>query len=258
MFGRNPIRKDATHLDGRFLAVQSIFYTLQGEGPLSGRPAVFARLAGCNLACHFCDTEFESGIDNVLSVETIAEQVERFRHHDLVVLTGGEPLRQNILPLVLRLMGVGVKLVQIETAGTLWVPGLGDLVWKPDDGRLQPSGVVLVTSPKTPKIHPEVVRHTAHYKYVIEHDKVDPKDGLPGWGMQTRNLNQAHPVFRPWDDENVAYAMALDPGVVTVWVSPCDAHNEEATRLNTEAAVRSALDYGHRLSLQTHKIVNLP
>lgn len=59
MLGQNPIRPPITG-DGTQLFVQSIFPTIQGEGPAAGIPSVFIRLGGCNLACSFCDTEFES------------------------------------------------------------------------------------------------------------------------------------------------------------------------------------------------------
>ena len=42
------------------LAVHSIFYTIQGEGPFAGETAVFVRLAGCNLQCPLCDTDYTS------------------------------------------------------------------------------------------------------------------------------------------------------------------------------------------------------
>src|SRR4051812_4694104 len=99
MRGNNPIRKPVQD-EGRELGVKSIFPTLQGEGPYTGHPAVFVRLGGCNLACSFCDTDFEGF--STLGVTGIVEQVtklavneagERVRH--LVVITGGEPLRQN-------------------------------------------------------------------------------------------------------------------------------------------------------------------
>ena len=59
MFGKNPIRK-AIFDNADFYEVQEIFLTIQGEGPYAGTPAIFIRLGGCNLACNFCDTEFES------------------------------------------------------------------------------------------------------------------------------------------------------------------------------------------------------
>ena len=73
MHGTNPIRPPVTG-DGAMLEVQHIFPTLQGEGPYAGVPAVFIRLGGCNLACTFCDTEFESF--KVMGVREIVEKVD--------------------------------------------------------------------------------------------------------------------------------------------------------------------------------------
>ena len=59
MFGKNPKRPSIVS-DGNSIFVQEIFPTIQGEGIFSGLPAIFIRLGGCNLACSFCDTEFEN------------------------------------------------------------------------------------------------------------------------------------------------------------------------------------------------------
>ena len=146
MFGRNPIRKSiAATTDGQTLAVQEIFDTIQGEGPLAGQPCVFIRLAGCNLACKFCDTEFETKIDNLLSVDQIVAQTTALRHHGWVVLTGGEPMRQNVVPLCEALAARG-RHVQIETAGNFWVPE----EWQGRFEHLLHEGdVSIVVSPKT-------------------------------------------------------------------------------------------------------------
>ena len=72
MFGNNPIRKPESG-DGSHLQVQEIFPTVQGEGPNTGVPSVFVRLGGCNLACDFCDTEFESFSE--MSVDEILHEV---------------------------------------------------------------------------------------------------------------------------------------------------------------------------------------
>ena len=70
------------------MRINEIFYSLQGEGRFTGVPAVFVRLAGCNLRCPFCDTDFTSVTET--SAADIVREVKRYpaRH---VVLTGGEP-----------------------------------------------------------------------------------------------------------------------------------------------------------------------
>lgn len=248
MFGKNPIRKREYNDDGK-LAVQEVFYTLQGEGPYAGMPAVFVRLAGCNLACTFCDTEFESKIDNRMPVVDVAEEVsalalERDFPMRLVVLTGGEPLRQRVVGLVQLLSERGIK-VQIETAGTLWDDELAPYI---EEGHLE-----LVCSPKTPKIHPMIVRWCLHYKYIISAEDQSSLDGLPTYSTQRMGLPAAESnIWRPW-------AVSENCGVgSTIWVSPCDEHDPHLNIANTVAARDAALKYGYRLTLQMHKLVNLP
>lgn len=270
MFGTNPIR-EIDHGSGESLAVQEIFYTLQGEGPHAGRPAVFIRLAGCNLACAFCDTDFESKIDQRMTLEAISTEVMKHGQRDLVVLTGGEPLRQNVVPLIKALRDVGVKTVQIETAGTVWVEGLEDFC--NHDPSYEGFLVEIVCSPKTPRINRQVMMWATDYKYIIEAGKISPVDGLPVGGTQLNNLHKTDlRVFRPWDDQDVAYAMSHGYGP-RIWVSPCDFGDRPgifaskawgvgarrvANEANTQTATHSALNYGHRLTLQLHKIVKLP
>ncbi|MFM7149580.1 MAG: 7-carboxy-7-deazaguanine synthase QueE, partial [Gemmataceae bacterium] len=73
--------------------ISEIFYSIQGEGSLSGVPSTFIRTSGCNLRCRWCDTPYTSweSEGQHLSLEEILRTVESFpsRH---VVLTGGEPL----------------------------------------------------------------------------------------------------------------------------------------------------------------------
>lgn len=73
------------------LNVNEIFYSLQGEGGRQGEASIFIRLTHCNLACDFCDTDFETGQD--LSLEKILSEISPYHCH-WIVWTGGEPTLQ--------------------------------------------------------------------------------------------------------------------------------------------------------------------
>ena len=106
------------------MKVSEIFYSLQGEGYHSGTPAVFVRLAGCNLSCPFCDTATGGGTD--LSEQSIAKAVDRYPAR-LVVVTGGEPSLQLTSTLV-DLLHEGGKYVAVETNGTHPLPAEVDWI----------------------------------------------------------------------------------------------------------------------------------
>jgi organic radical activating enzyme len=224
MFGKNPKRKPETH-SGEHLFIQSIFPTLQGEGPYAGWPAVFVRLGGCNLACDFCDTEFEDFQQQ--SIVSIVDQVMQYairenrRFADLVVITGGEPFRQEIAPLCDLLLEHDF-LVQIETNGTLF--------------RGIPYGVDVICSPKATNgryapLREDLAERVTALKFIISADKPGYTD-VPEVG-QTR--------FR-----------------LPVYVQPMDEGDARKNEANTQAALRLCLQRGYRLSLQTHKILDIP
>ena len=97
-----------------------IFHSIQGEGVSQGTPCVFLRLAGCNLACSWCDTAYSwnGTVPGVrLTPEKAAELALRYPCRRLV-LTGGEPLiQQKALPALLRLLPDHA--VELETNGTI-------------------------------------------------------------------------------------------------------------------------------------------
>jgi organic radical activating enzyme len=252
MFGKNRIRKPTK--DPANLAVQEIFYTIQGEGPFAGCPAVFIRLAGCHLQCQFCDTEFESGIDNMMTVPEILAAVDASaeacgiprRGKQLVVLTGGEPMRQDLSHLVPALLKHQVRTIQIETAGTFWQDALAE--------ELRRFRLVLVCSPKTPRVHPTIRQFCHDWKYIIQAGRCDREDGLPAMGMQKNNLTMAQRIYRPWDETNLDFYSEEH----TIWVSPCDDHDAAKNAQNREEAARVAMRHGYRLTLQQHKLLGLP
>ena len=100
------------------MKVNEIFYSLQGEGHFTGTPAVFVRLATCNLRCSFCDTDFDE-FTEMSEEEIVSATVQYPASH--VVITGGEPTLQLTTTLVDKLHEAG-KYVQIETNGTNVLP----------------------------------------------------------------------------------------------------------------------------------------
>jgi 7-carboxy-7-deazaguanine synthase (Cx14CxxC type) len=208
-------------------AVHEIFYTLQGEGANTGRPAVFCRFAGCNLwtgreedrasaICQFCDTDFvgtggpgggkfaSAGAlaHAVLTAWPAGEAARRF-----VVCTGGEPLLQLDHELIEAFHARGFE-VAVETNGTVAPPDGID--W-------------LCVSPK------------AGSTLVVEHG-----DEL--------KLVYPQPGAEPERFEGLAFTH--------FYLQPMDGPVRDA---NTGAALRYCLHHPRwRLSLQTHKLLGIP
>lgn len=268
MFGTNKQAK-RDHGDGKTLEVKEIFSTIQGEGPFSGVPAIFVRLAGCHLKCYFCDTNFENGAKKYVSSDIVPEIVlqaltgKRIKT-TLVVITGGEPLRQNILQLCEELTTLGFT-VQIETSGTYWIDGLEKLIHP-----IQFGSVYIVCSPKTGTVNPMVALYCHHWKYIIKEGENSKQDGLPIWSTQVQGQKQE--LYRP------EFADSLN----TIWLQPCEAYqieplqerlesglpydqyvtnsmkDEKQTLRNMKEAARIAMEFNYRLTLQTHKLLGLP
>jgi 7-carboxy-7-deazaguanine synthase (Cx14CxxC type) len=208
-------------------SVKEIFYTLQGEGGNTGRPAVFCRFAGCNLwsgreedreeaICQFCDTDF---------VGTDGEGGGRFRRafelaaavqnawpdmtqgRPLVVCTGGEPLLQVDEELVQALHEAGFE-IAVETNGT----------------REAPSGIDWICV--SPKAGADLVLKSGNeLKLVYPQQGAEPE--------QFEGLEFEQFFLQPMDGP--------------------------ARELNTDLAVDYCLKHPRwRLSLQTHKLLGIP
>jgi 7-carboxy-7-deazaguanine synthase (Cx14CxxC type) len=207
-------------------AVKEIFYTLQGEGHQSGRPAVFCRFAGCNLwtgresdrasaICRFCDTDFV-GLDGpgggrFATADDLAEAVARTWQPAggprLVVCTGGEPLLQLDSALIGALHQREFA-IAVETNGTQ--PAPAGLDW-------------VCVSPKAGA--PLVQTSGNELKLVYPQEGADP--------AAYEGLNFDHWFLQPMDG----------PALAT----------------NTAAAVAYCLGHPRwRLSLQTHKVAGIP
>ena len=207
--------------------VKEVYYTLQGEGANTGRPAVFCRFAGCNLwsgleedrvsaVCRFCDTDFvgtngpggggfAAAGDLVGAIE--AEWPSGASDPALVVFTGGEPLLQLDRALIDRLHEAGFE-VAIETNGTIPAPAGIDWVC------------------------------------------VSPKAGAP---LKLRSGNELKLVF-PQEGAHPSGYEELD--FEYFFIQPMDGPELES---NLRSAVQYCLAHPRwRLSLQTHKMVGIP
>lgn len=147
------------------MRISEIFYSIQGEGELTGVPSVFVRTSGCNLRCSWCDTPYASwdpeGED--MSIDEILTQVRRHPANH-VVLTGGEPMiAKGIHDLAARLKSAG-KHITIETAGTVAPAGIAcDLASiSPKLSNSTPSaelaGVAWVERHEKTRLAPEILR----------------------------------------------------------------------------------------------------
>src|SRR4051812_43256401 len=107
------------------ILVSEIFYSVQGEGELTGVPSVFVRTSGCNLRCRWCDTMYASWEPegDLLSIPQIVAEVERHPAAH-VVLTGGEPMVAKDLPELARALRQSGWHITIETAGTVLPAGI--------------------------------------------------------------------------------------------------------------------------------------
>jgi 7-carboxy-7-deazaguanine synthase len=179
------------------------------------------------MVVHNCDTDYTTG-RRTMTIKEIADEAIKATVGRLVVLTGGEPLRQNSVPLMDLLYTRDMD-VQIETSGTAW--------------QQIPIHATVVCSPKTPFIHPKLKEYIHAYKYVLDYRYVNPDNGLP-----TDTLGApAAPAYPP-------------PGFTKqmVFVQPKDEQDPEMNARNMEAAVASCTKYGWRLGVQLHKIARVP
>ncbi|MDG1996234.1 MAG: 7-carboxy-7-deazaguanine synthase [Emcibacteraceae bacterium] len=206
-------------------AVKELFYTLQGEGAHTGRPAVFCRFSGCNLwsglekdraeaACNFCDTDFigtngQNG-GKFKTADELANQAWQFWPNvkggkPYIVCTGGEPLLQLDVALIKAFQKKGFE-VAVETNGTL--PAPKELDW------------VCVS----PKDLSQFVQTTGdEVKLVYPQDALKPEDVM--------DLNYMNYFLQPLDEKGKNHTSSV--------IEYCQNHPQ------------------WRLSLQTHKIIGI-
>jgi len=103
---------------GERLRLIEIYTSVQGESTWAGMPCVFVRLAGCNLRCSWCDSEFTFTGGTHRSIDEVVAEVTALGVH-LVEITGGEPLvHRQAIPLIERLQALGHQVI-VETSGSI-------------------------------------------------------------------------------------------------------------------------------------------
>lgn len=290
MFGRNEI-VGQKYFEGNHygqIMVTSVFLTLQGEGPFTGRPAVFIRLTKCNLACSFCDTYFETG--EQMFVDSLWDRCAELMRQKFaknmwskrvgVVFTGGEPsLQREAVELFLSKYGHQFMFQQIETNGILSWAGLS------------PS-VKLVVSPKASEkggveghhIRPHVLNLSRAdcLKFVLSANPTSAYYTIPAWAFAWRDglsptVSEPRPVYvspmnvyrQPedkaqdvglFDDVIGAHQLSFEERVrnerVSFWTP--DLLDLEQVQRNHEYAAQYAIDNGLWLSIQAHLFASIP
>ncbi|HZX69038.1 MAG TPA: 7-carboxy-7-deazaguanine synthase QueE [Candidatus Elarobacter sp.] len=168
------------------LQLAEIFYSLQGEGTWTGTPAVFVRLAGCNLSCSFCDTDY--ALKFFASVDDVVARV-RSEGGDcpMVILTGGEPLAQRETRALIDALRADGRRVHIESNGTLPAE-LPEDVW-------------LTVSPKE-RLAPAMAHRANEAKLIV--DGRVPEEWLAAFPQTTRVFLQ------PEGNKPANVALAVD------------------------------------------------
>jgi 7-carboxy-7-deazaguanine synthase len=187
------------------MRISEVFYSIQGEGELTGVPSVFIRTSGCNLRCVWCDTPYASwnpeGDD--MTIGHIVAEVEKHPTHH-VVLTGGEPMIAKGIHELARQLKEQGKHITIETAGTISPDGIAcDLASispklansTPQEGSIEPAWIERhEQTRKQPKVLQEwVSSYDFQFKFVLSsHLEIQEIEDLvktigvsiPSWKVQ--------------------------------------------------------------------------
>ena len=292
MFGTNEIvgKKYFSDAPADSLFVTSMFFTLQGEGPYAGMPALFIRLAKCNLDCSFCDTFFDDGdwmtyaeiqakahetiqafwLDKGKLVPNWAVQqqhVGKIYPNIVLVMTGGEPLIQENISEFMAQQLHNFKEVQVESNGI------------PDTD--VPAGVTLVCSPKCVEKNGRAIKYFAPsktildradcLKFVINSDPESPYSTIPDWALAWRDRTGKPIYCSPMNVYNsfpqrikllrsekgtitMAERSTVDE-VISFWEPGL--LNLEANQRNHEYTGQYCIEHGLRLNLQQHLYASL-
>ncbi|GGG96184.1 7-carboxy-7-deazaguanine synthase QueE [Silvibacterium dinghuense] len=213
-----------------------IYKSVQGESSFAGVPCIFVRLAGCNLRCSWCDSEYTFTGGYKLTQDEVMAEIEKLAPVKLVEFTGGEPLLQEreVVPLMQRLLAAGYELM-IETSGERPVVNVPEAVHKIVDVKCPGSGeanrfhrpnLASLTMRDELKF---VISDRADYEYARDFIRTNSLEGRVGQLLLSPAFSKT-----PLPERSTANAV-LDPRELVHWM------------------LEDGLDA--RLSLQIHKYI---
>jgi 7-carboxy-7-deazaguanine synthase len=296
VFGQNEVVglkyfKD-TPEDSMF--VTSMFYSIQGEGPLRGKPAYFIRLAKCNLSCSFCDAFFDEGewmtFDEIKlkimediadffdrAPNSIPDWAKKILHYNadsipspselILVITGGEPMLQQNLNAFLSCMSFMFSTIQIESNGTIY--------------QHLDEGIVLVVSPKCLEKENVPVRYLEPnmrvlnrancLKFVMSADLTSPYSTIPEWvhewARETdksvfvspiniyNDVTQRAKAVKAQREKTTLDQRSTELEIVSFWEP--DLLNMQQNQRNHEYAARYCMRNGFIFGVQLHLFASL-
>lgn len=222
------------------MRISEMFYSVQGEGSLTGVPSVFVRTSGCNLRCAWCDTPYASwspeGPEMTLA-EIMAEVMKHPAQH--VVVTGGEPMvAKGIQELITGLQAAG-KHVTIETAGTV-APGS----LKVDLASL---------SPKLANSTPSLEKAGAAWVQRHEQTRLQPSV-LKAWVENSHDYQLKFVISTPADlaeAQEIITHIGLTIPAEKILLMP-EGTSMETMRTRYPLLIDACLKHGYRLSPRLH------
>lgn len=222
------------------MRISEIFYSIQGEGVLTGVPSVFIRTSGCNLRCSWCDTPYASWQPEGGEMTLDALLAEATRHPTShVVVTGGEPMiARDIREFIARLRDRGCH-VTVETAGTI-----------------APDGCVVDLASLSPKLSNSTPTEAqAGAAWVARHEETRRQPGVLRAWIETAVDHQLKFVISSERDLEEAHALVAAIGIPVlpekILLMP-EGTTLEAMRSRYPLLIEACKTHGHRLSPRLH------
>ena len=197
-----------------------LYKSVQGESSFSGVPCIFVRLAGCNLRCAWCDSEYTFRGGKPFSADEIVEQISALQPCPLIEFTGGEPMLQarELLPLMQRLIDAGYTLM-METSGERPLGDVPKAVHKIVDVKCPGAGsaansfrmenLEALTSRDEVKF---VLSHRADYEFAREFIRAHELEKKCGAILLSPAFSKAPSELRSTDNAT------LDPRLLVEWM----------------------------------------